>query len=80
MNGSVKNPGTGRSLCRDSYNRAALPVAQSLLSEDADFDIFELYGISGFDRKRSKSSSSVFEKPTLSSLPPLDTTYLIKEA
>jgi chromate reductase len=55
MSQSVKILGIAGSLRRDSYNRAVLRIARSLLPEDAVLDIFELDGIPGFNQDEEKN-------------------------
>ena len=50
MNRSVKILGIAGSLRRESFNRAALRAASSLLPEGATLNIFELDGIPGFSQ------------------------------
>jgi chromate reductase len=50
MNQTVKILGIAGSLRRQSYNRAVLRAAQSLVPEGATLDIFELDGIPGFNQ------------------------------
>lgn len=54
-NKPVKILGIAGSLRKDSYNRAVLREAKSLVPEDATLDIFELDGIPGFNEDEEKN-------------------------
>jgi chromate reductase, NAD(P)H dehydrogenase (quinone) len=55
MDGRIKILGIAGSLRRNSFNRAALRVAKSLVPEDGTLDIFELDGIPVFNEDEEKN-------------------------
>jgi chromate reductase len=55
MSKAIRLLGIAGSLRRESYNRAALRAASSLLPEGATLDIFELDGIPGFNQDEEQN-------------------------
>src|SRR5215213_1942366 len=55
MSKPIRILGIAGSLRRDSYNRAALRAATELVPQDATIEIFELYGIPGFNEDEEQN-------------------------
>jgi chromate reductase len=59
MDDRIKILGIAGSLRRNSFNRAALKAAKSLVPEDGVLEIFELDGIPGFNEDEERNPPSV---------------------